>query len=45
MKAQSSPTQPGARPPDMQPNGVQVLKAGKRRIVGATKFGKDGCGY
>lgn len=23
----------------------QVLKPGKRRIIGATKFGKDGCGY
>jgi len=24
---------------------VQVLKLGKRRIVGGTKFGQDGCGY
>ena len=24
---------------------VQVLVPGKRRIVGATKFGPDGCGY
>ncbi len=30
--------------PEAKP-AVQVLKPGKRRIVGATKFGKDGCGY
>lgn len=24
---------------------TQVLKHGKRRIVGGTKFGQDGCGY
>lgn len=23
----------------------QLLKPGKRRVVGATKFGQDGCGY
>ena len=26
-------------------SAVQVLKSGKRRIVGDTKFSKDGCGY
>lgn len=30
--------------PEAKPS-VQVLNPGKRRIVGGTKFGKDGCGY
>ncbi|KKW43851.1 MAG: hypothetical protein UY97_C0004G0012 [Parcubacteria group bacterium GW2011_GWB1_57_6] len=41
----SSVTVPKKKAPAEQKPATRVLKPGKRRIIGTTKFGKDGCGY